>query len=337
MKGLKVDQFVSSPLFHALGHDWLIDCYRHEDGWDGWDGWDDSASFLIRLQGEYKDVNPTFRCSVMTRDGKMISLKRILKGDGAIFESAVEKSPFQRQVFAYFNIECALLKDGITHDGNYELICSIDDIDNRPNRFSLGVSKSFNLQSQIGNLFESSETADVTFDVENHSFRCHRLILAARSSVLKAELFGNMVEATQKHIKIEDICPEVFKVMLHFMYTDTLPHCDFETASAEMVQHLFVAADRYAIEGLKSLCEEKLCDSISLDTFCSTLALAEQHNSPRLKNSCVEFIAVPDTLMSWMLTEDYIDLMQNFPSIIAELRSKVNNISSSRDLKKRKK
>ncbi|KAJ4750333.1 BTB/POZ domain-containing protein [Rhynchospora pubera] len=146
-----------------------------------------------------------------------------------------------------------------------------------------------------------------------------------------------MVEATEKHIKIEDICPEVFKAMLHFMYTDTLPHCDSETASAEMAQHLFVAADRYAIEGLKALCEDKLCDNISLDTVSSTLALAEQHNSPRLKNSCLEFIAVPDTLMSWMLTEDNVALMQNFPSIIAELRSKVNNISSSRDLKKRKK
>ncbi|KAJ1687379.1 hypothetical protein LUZ63_018769 [Rhynchospora breviuscula] len=208
-----------------------------------------------------------------------------------------------------------------------------------PNRFYLGVPKSFNLQSEIGNLLENSETADITFHVENLSFRCQRSILAARSPspVLKAELFENMVEATQKHIKIEDILPELFKVMLHFMYTDTLPHCDSETVSAEMAQHLFVAADRYAIEGLKALCEDKLCDNISLDTISSTLALAEQHNSRRLKTSCLEFIAVPDTLMSWMLTEDSAVPMRNFPTIIAELGSKDNNISSSRDLKKRKK
>ncbi|KAJ4783316.1 BTB/POZ and MATH domain-containing protein 2 [Rhynchospora pubera] len=198
---------------------------------------------------------------------------------------------------------------------------------------SLEAPKSFNLNSQIGNLLESSETADVIFDVENQSFRCHRTILAARSPVLKAGLFGNMVEATQKRIKIENICPEVFKAMIHFMYTDSLPCYDSETMSAEiMAQQLFVVADRYAIEGLKALCEDKLCHSISLDMVAASLALAERHNSPRLKNSCLEFIAEPGTLISWMLTEEYADLVRNFPSLIAEIRGKVATVPSFREL-----
>ncbi|KAJ1696726.1 hypothetical protein LUZ63_005238 [Rhynchospora breviuscula] len=220
---VEVEQFVSSPVFHALGHDWVIDYYP-------------KASRINR--------------------------------------------------FIYTRID----------HWSCELICSIDDSE----KFSQGVPKSFNLQSQIEKLLESSETADVTIVVENHSFRSHRSILAARSPVLKAELYGNMVEATQKQIKIKDICPKVFKAMLHFMYTDSFPCCDSETVSAEMAQHLFVAADRYAIEGLKALCEDKLCDSISLDSVSSTLALAEQHNSPRLKNSCLEFIAEPGIMLSWM-------------------------------------
>ncbi|KAJ4767822.1 BTB/POZ domain-containing protein [Rhynchospora pubera] len=240
-------------------------------------------------------------------------------------EASASDIPSQGKVFACINVLQSVVKYSADADGNFELICSIENTNIPPNGCSQGVPLSCNLPSQIGKLLESSETTDVTFVVENQSFSCHRSILAARSPVLKAELFGNMVEATQKHIKIEDISPEVFKVMIHFMYTDFLPLCDSETVSAEMAQHLFVAADRYAIEGLKSLCEDQLCDSVSLDTVASTLALAQLHNSPRLKNHCLEFISEPGTLLRWTLTEDYVDLMQKFPSILAEIRGKVDN------------
>ncbi|KAJ4796720.1 BTB/POZ and MATH domain-containing protein 2 [Rhynchospora pubera] len=313
MKDLKVDQFVSSPVFHALGHDWVVDCYpqglliNDDVNVDAW--------FFIRIEGEYKNANPTFSCRLMNRTRTALLHNSL---------EALEIPPFQGKVFACFTLPKSFLNGFANEDGSLEFICSINNTDITPNWGSRGVPQSCNLPSQIGKLLESSETTDVTFFVENQSFSCHRSILAARSTVLKAELFGNMVQATQKHIKTEDICPEVFKVMLHFMYTDSL-HCDSETVSAEMAQHLFVAADRYAIEGLKALCEDKLCDSLSLDTVASNLALAQRHNSPRLKNYCLEFISDPKTLISWMLTEDYVDLMRNFPSIMAEIRGKVDN------------
>ncbi|KAJ4762021.1 BTB/POZ and MATH domain-containing protein 2 [Rhynchospora pubera] len=325
---LKAEKFVSSPLFHAVGHDWVIDYYPRGSCRNSIN----TSSFIIRLQGEYKEVNPTFRCSLMRKDGTEISLSRILKREGEVFQIAVERSPFQGQIIAYFGLRFSLF-DKIPNYDSFELICSIYNTEN----FSREVPKSFNLQSQIEKLLESSETSDVTFVVENHSFRCHRSILAARSSVLKAELFGNMVEATQKQIKIDDICPEVFKAMLHFMYTDSFPCCEFETVSAdEMAQHLLVVADRYAIEGLKALCEGKLCDSISLESVSSTLALAEQHNSSRLKSSCLEFISEPGIMLSWMSTDEYVDLVRNFPSIMVEIRSKVNTILSSMDVRRQK-
>ncbi|KAJ4750335.1 BTB/POZ and MATH domain-containing protein 1 [Rhynchospora pubera] len=314
LKDLKVDQFVSSPVFHALGHDWVIDCFPqglstillHESAW-----------FFIRNEGDHENANPTFSCSLM--NGTRTALLRNV-------QEASNIHPFQKKIFACFPSPNSVLKNFANEDGSFEFICSIDNTDIPPNWGSLGVPLPFNLPIQIGKLLESSETTDVTFIVENQSFSCHRSILAARSPVLKAELFGNMVEATQKHIKIEDIRPEVFKAMLHFMYTDSL-RCDSETVSEEMAQHLFVAADRYAIEGLKALCEDKLCDSVSLDAVASTLALAQRHNSPRLKNHCLEFMSIsePKTLISWMLTEDYVDLMRNFPSIMAEIRGKVDN------------
>lgn len=223
-KDLQPEQFVSSPVFHALGHEWVIDCYLRDsriyrDGTD--------ISFMVRLHGECNYVNPTFSFSLMKRDGTKSTLSdQSLKIDKIdLFLYAVKKSPFQQQIFAYGDHSKFSFQEDFLNDGSFELICSIHNIDTHSNRCSIGVPKSLDLHRQIGNLLGSSETTDVTFDVENRSFMCHRLILAARSPVFKAELFGYMAEATQKHVKIKDMCREAFEAMLRFIYTDSFSCC----------------------------------------------------------------------------------------------------------------
>jgi speckle-type POZ protein len=48
-------------------------------------------------------------------------------------------------------------------------------------------------------------------------------VLAARSPVFRAKLFGSMAEATMSSITLHDIAPATFKVMLRFIYTDEFP------------------------------------------------------------------------------------------------------------------
>lgn len=73
----------------------------------------------------------------------------------------VENSPFQGQVFVCGVISIYSLKQDFVKDGNFELICSID----RADIGTMGVPKSFGLQSWIGTLLENSEAADVTFEL----------------------------------------------------------------------------------------------------------------------------------------------------------------------------
>ncbi|XP_078158209.1 BTB/POZ and MATH domain-containing protein 2-like [Carex rostrata] len=334
IKDLQPGQFVSSPIFYALGNEWVIDCYpratRRElpRGQQLIRGQRQAfTSFFVRLHGGYKTVKTTISLSLMKRDGTTSALSHQyhLKGEEEMFRYAIQNSPFEGKVFAYGEYSNLLYKEeDIVNDGSFELICSISNTDIPHNSCSLQVPRSFDLHSQIGQLLESSETADVTFLVENRSFMCHKIVLAARSPVFKAELFGNMAEATQKQIQIEDMAPEVFEAMLHFIYTDSFPSCDSKESSQKMAEHLFVAADKYAIEGLKELCENKLCGRISLDTVAITWELALQHNSPRLKNACLNCLAEPGTLINWMLSDEYEDLVRSFLSIKAEIRDRVN-------------
>ncbi|XP_073359298.1 BTB/POZ and MATH domain-containing protein 2-like [Aegilops tauschii subsp. strangulata] len=110
-----------------------------------------------------------------------------------------------------------------------------------------------NMCRDLGGLLKSMDGADMTFNVGGEKVLAHRSVLAARSSVFKAELFGSMMEnAGNPLVEISDMESDVFKSLLHFIYTDSMPEITRE--DVVMAGHLLVAADRYDVERLKLLC-----------------------------------------------------------------------------------
>ncbi|KAJ4753108.1 BTB/POZ and MATH domain-containing protein 2 [Rhynchospora pubera] len=144
------------------------------------------------------------------------------------------------------------------------------------------------LNQHLGCLIESEGGADVTFHLNKEMFVAHKAVLAARSPVFRAQLFGSMMESKTDSVKIEEMKPEVFKAMLHFIYTETLP--PGEDVSFEIAQHLLVAADRYGLERLKAICAKLLCAGIDAKTAVTTLSFAARHSCPQLKAFCVDFL-----------------------------------------------
>ncbi|XP_048551686.1 BTB/POZ and MATH domain-containing protein 3-like [Triticum urartu] len=173
-------------------------------------------------------------------------------------------------------------------------------------------------------LLETEAGADVAFEVGGEKFAAHRCVLAARSKVFMAQLFGPMKEGTRTSsvIQIQDMEPKLFKALLSFIYTDTLPleqgqeeeaaegkmsgvvehEQEMEAAEDEMwlqwLQDLLVAADRYDVQRLKCICENHLSEHICVSMVMSSVALAEQHHCQRLKEACFKFIQVQAPLVS---------------------------------------
>lgn len=93
-----------------------------------------------------------------------------------------------------------------------------------------------------------------------------------------------------------------FQALLHFIYCDSLPDMEdvsglsTKCASTLMTQHLLAAADCYALDRLKVLCEAKLCQDVAINTVATTLALADQHHCFQLKSVCLKFVALPENL-----------------------------------------
>jgi len=107
----------------------------------------------------------------------------------------------------------------------------------------------------FGSLFDSLDGTDVSFIIGTETVHAHQVVLAAHSSVLKAQLVGHLDESTMSSIPLRDITPSIFRAMLRFVDTDVFPRADLLGDSPfEMVQHLLAAADRYALDRLKLMC-----------------------------------------------------------------------------------
>ncbi|KAL0371347.1 UNVERIFIED_CONTAM: BTB/POZ and MATH domain-containing protein 2 [Sesamum angustifolium] len=185
----------------------------------------------------------------------------------------------------------------------------------------------------FGQLLESGKGTDVTFEVDGETFNGHKLVLAARSPVFRAQLYGPMKDQNSECIKVEDMEAPVFKALLHFMYWDALPDLEELTglnskwASALMSQHLLAAADRYGLDRLRLLCEANLCEDVAINTVATTLALAEQHHCFQLKSVCLKFVAQPENLRAVMQTDGFEYLKESCPYVLTELLEYVARIN----------
>ncbi|XP_039778522.1 BTB/POZ and MATH domain-containing protein 2-like [Panicum virgatum] len=136
---------------------------------------------------------------------------------------------------------------------------------------------------------------DVTFEVGGEVFTAHRCVLAARSTVFMAELFGpggqqQQNDAAASRVRIDGMAARVFQALLHFIYTDSFPKVDDDGDKVAMAQGLLAAADRYKLEGLKSACSDMLGSRIDATTVVTTLQLAHKHGCHNLKEACTKFL-----------------------------------------------
>ncbi|KAH7969700.1 speckle-type POZ protein [Rhipicephalus sanguineus] len=133
-------------------------------------------------------------------------------------------------------------------------------------------------------LLESKNYADVTFKVGDETFQAHRGILAARSLAFRLMLEHPLEEAAPREVIVKDVEPEVFAVILSFLYTGRVPDPLVKPKA------LLKAASLYDINVLKEACQLALIFLLSAESAADTLILAEQCNAVTLRSSALDFI-----------------------------------------------
>ncbi|XP_020042350.1 speckle-type POZ protein-like isoform X4 [Castor canadensis] len=184
------------------------------------------------------------------------------------------------------------------------------------------------LAEDLGNLWENTRFTDCSFFVRGQEFKAHKSVLAARSPVFNAMFEHEMEESKKNRVEINDLDPEVFKEMMRFVYTGKAPNLD------KMADNLLAAADKYALERLKVMCEEALCSNLSVENVADTLVLADLHSAEQLKAQAIDFINRCSVLRqlgckdgkNWnsnqatdiMETSGWKSMIQSHPHLVAE-------------------
>ncbi|XP_055842806.1 protein roadkill-like [Episyrphus balteatus] len=166
------------------------------------------------------------------------------------------------------------------------------------------------LSNDLSLLLNRDKFSDVTLVVGEHEFLAHKNILSARSEVFAAMFEHDMEEQQSNRVVITDVDHLVLQEMLRFIYTGESPNL------AKMANHLFAAADKYALEPLKALSEEALFYALSIETVPETLALAVLHSADRLKEKTIEFFKTHSKDI--VKTNEWKNLVKTNPNVLAE-------------------
>ncbi|CAL4979524.1 unnamed protein product [Urochloa decumbens] len=305
-KGITYGDSITAATFAGAGHRWSILYYPNGSCYDDID-W---ISLYLKVDPATcgpDAVKARFRFSLLDVKGEPVpGYSKSSKDEHwrGFFAAMTDKRGFRK-----FISRGALEESGSLVDDCFSVRCDITVL--KVIRKDKGVPcerfvvvPPSNINQDFGHLLCSGKGADITFEVAGETFAAHRSILAARSPVFMAELFSPMKEKAASFVRIDDMEARVFEVLLHFVYTDSLPEIDDGEAMV-VAQHLLVATDRY---------------TTSVGT---SLTLAEQHGCLGVKKACFQFLTLGNNLNAAIGTDGFDHLTNSCPSILKELLAKV--------------
>lgn len=80
-----------------------------------------------------------------------------------------------------------------------------------PKMYSVHVPPS-DMGQSLKHLLDAELGCDVVFQVGKESFKAHKIVLAARSPVFKAQFFGLVGNPNSGKVELKDVEPSIFKV-----------------------------------------------------------------------------------------------------------------------------
>ncbi|OAY76824.1 BTB/POZ and MATH domain-containing protein 2 [Ananas comosus] len=196
-KGIGVGKSIRSAPFTVGGYDWILECFP--DGDRNYKS--DYIGIFLTFQSDVDDINVQVHYTI-----------NLLDQTGASSEALSNAYAFSKDNSSWgwdrFMRRADLEKSRYLKDDCFTIYCAVT-VAKAP-RLQVGnadAAPPSDLPQHLGRLLESGEGTDVTFEVGGETFAAHRCVLAARSPVFRAELFGGF-----EHLRIS--CPLVMKELL---------------------------------------------------------------------------------------------------------------------------
>ncbi|KAI3872155.1 hypothetical protein MKW98_011647 [Papaver atlanticum] len=210
-KGIGVGKFINSFTFTVGGYEWGI-CF-FPDGQTSANK--EFVSLFVALLSPGTDVRALFELKLLDQSGKGRH-----KVD-SLFDSPLETGPFTLKSKGSWGFP-QYLKRSVLENSNYlkddclVIHCTVGVVGTRVEgrkHYAIPVPPSDMIPS-FKSFLESGTGSDVTFQVGDKLFKAHKLVVATRSPVFKAQFYGLVGNPGMNTVVIEDFDPIAFKVLL---------------------------------------------------------------------------------------------------------------------------
>ncbi|KAF0901302.1 hypothetical protein E2562_039230 [Oryza meyeriana var. granulata] len=251
-RGIGVGKFVRSGTFAVGGHHWAIRFYPDGIVEDS----KDYVSVYLELMGTSDaEARAAYTLGFVKRaTGKV---KIVSSEDTRVFKANDDSrfAPRSTKFMLRSNLEGEA--SGYIEGDCLTIECEIDAIKETLVSETMGCSEievpPSELSDHFGRLLVEDQGRDVAFSVGAEAFAAHRIVLAARSPVFKAELYGEMRESTDRYAmdRLKLMCQSILRKHLH----------------VENVVSMLALADQHNCGKLKDVCVEFIASEIdAMDT-----------------------------------------------------------------------
>ncbi len=148
------------------------------------------------------------------------------------------------------------------------------------------VEQKGSLINDFRSLLFDSNSSDFTIVTQSERIPVHKLILQARSAVLKAMFESGMHETVTNEMIISEFSAEVVRAFVQFLYTDD---CRSVVTNANVIS-LFKISHIYEVIKLMHFCERHMIESLTSECVVERLLLADKYERNELKIACTEYI-----------------------------------------------
>jgi speckle-type POZ protein len=169
--------------------------------------------------------------------------------------------------------------------------------------------------SFLSTLVNDHPAADVLFLVQGETFKTYSVLVKSASPKMAALLKNpdKLSTSTEDQmdsfqtIVIDNIAPHIFRHLLSYIYTGTLPQLEQE------VEGLLKVAHTYEINDLKDLCEVILLRYVNLNSAIRYFILANVNDTPDLKEASLSYF-VKEKEELWKRNE-WKEFMKTHPDL----------------------
>lgn len=141
------------------------------------------------------------------------------------------------------------------------------------------------LLKNLAGLLEDKSFGNVQLTVQQRNLYAHRDVLMLSSPVFGAMFSHPTKESQEQAIHLPDQSFDAMREMLLFIYTGEVPNLD------KVAEDLYVAADKYSMGELKTLCGDYLGSNLTVERAADAFVLSNMYSDAELSRSIARFIA----------------------------------------------